>query len=234
MDRHDLIYIHPQGALHFLDTALPESVQNKVKEMIAKHIPFTLCRQEYADDLSLEQQQQNLKVATSCMHNGRKYRVALQLASLPLWIHKPLPLAKMVSHFDPAVQVALTLFIEHLNELQCDVCVYGSFSNEYFTQAQYTHAQSDLDLLLIPHAPEKLEQVLMKIQGLQALTSFKIDGELQLPNAKNVAFNELIYALKHQQQQIVVKGFRQISLENITELLGWNTHEFNRCIAVLH
>lgn len=231
MDRHDLIYIHPEGAFDFLDRTLPEEVQHKVKEMIIKQIPFTLCRQDFAADLSAAQQRLNLKVATSCMHNGQKYRVALQLSSAPLQIDKPLPLNKILNQFDPVVDAALTLFIQQLSALQCDAYVYGSFSNQYFTQVQYIHAQSDLDLLLIPRTIHNLENILMQIQKLQVCTPFKIDGELQLSHAKNISFNELIYALKNQQQQIVVKGFRYISLEKINELLGWNVHEFNLCTA---
>lgn len=229
MNRHDLVYIQSRDQFVFLDESLPMSVKDKVQQMIARHVPFTVCRQDPlpVSALDIDHRDYGLKVATSCIYQAQKHRIALVLKNTPMHSHQPLALYKVLPYFDPKTQVALDGFIRDLDAINCKVFVYGSYSNQYFSDDRFLHAQSDVDILLWPQDLQQLTLILIKIQRLKSKIDLKVDGELQIKEGQHVSFNELIHALKQQHNEIVVKGFRHISLQNINELLGWMPYEFN-------
>ena len=65
MDRHDLAYLRDSVTLHFLDVSLPETVKQKVYQLLNQHIPMTVCRQ---DDMDVGQ----VKLAINCLVEGYK------------------------------------------------------------------------------------------------------------------------------------------------------------------
>lgn len=216
MNRHHLIYLQADDVFTFLDPSLPLAVQQKVQQMIQLNMPFTVCRQESED---------YFKVAASCFVDGQKYRVALGLAAAPKRSHNPLALSNIITQFDLITQQHLKQFIQDLAVLSCSVHVYGSYACQYLYQEQFTHAQSDLDLLIEISNTHVIAKVLQLIQHVQSQLSIRIDGEIALKNTQNIAFNELIFARNHQQNSIIVKELSAIHLQSIAAIFGGNLNE---------
>lgn len=211
MNRHHLIYLRPEDAFIFLDASLILPVQQKIRHMMQQNMPFTICRQESKD---------YFKVATNCLINGRKYRVALGLAWVPASSQKPLHLSAITETFDTQTKSILHQFIQQMEKLNCSVYVYGSYACQHLYQEKFVHAQSDLDLLIESSNMEMIAEIIQAIDQLKKQLAIAIDGEIALPTTQNISFNELIFALKHTQKSIIVKELYEISLQNIAEIFG--------------
>ncbi|RZG87034.1 malonate decarboxylase holo-[acyl-carrier-protein] synthase [Acinetobacter sp. WCHAc060033] len=219
MNRHHLIYLQANETFRFLDTSLAVSIQQKIHQMIEQNIPFTVCRQESVD---------YFKVAVSCFIDGRKYRVALALDTVPVQSHKPPLLSVIAENLDTQTQALLQAFIQKMEQMSCSVQVYGSYANQYLYKENFVHAQSDLDLLIEVNEMNKLPQIIQAIEQLKIQISITIDGEIALPTAQNFSFNELIFALNHQQDTLIVKELYEIRLQKIAEILGGNLYELQQ------
>lgn len=219
MNRHDLIYLQASDSYRFLDTSLPLQVKQKIQEQISQNIPFTVCRQESED---------YFKVAINIMLQQRKYRVALGLSATPTLSQRPLLLARILDRFSAEIQTMLQHFISAMQQLSCCVYVYGSYANQFFNPDIFVHAQSDLDLLIQPEHRHALDQIIAEIIKFKAQLCIPIDGEIALEHKQNISFNELIFALHHQQEQIIVKGLRDIKLQSIADICGGNLNVFQQ------
>ena len=219
MNRHDLIYLQASDSYRFLDASLPLQVKQKIQEQISQNIPFTVCRQESED---------YFKVAINIMLQQRKYRVALGLSATPTLSQRPLLLAKILDRFSAEIQNMLQHFISAMQQLSCRVYVYGSYANQFFNPDIFVHAQSDLDLLIQPEHRHALDQIIAEIIKFKAQLCIPIDGEIALEPKQNISFNELIFALRHQQEQIIVKGLRDIKLQSIADICGGNLNAFQQ------
>lgn len=219
MNRHYLIYLQPNEIFRFLDTSLATPIQQKIHQMIEQNIPFTVCRQESRD---------YFKVAVSCFMHGQKYRVALALHTFPTQSHKPPLLSVIAENLDLQTQLLLQTFVQNMDQLSCSVYVYGSYANQYLYQESFIHTQSDLDLLIEANDIKKIPQIIQLIEQLKTQISITIDGEITLPTAQNISFNELIFALNHQQDTLIVKELNAIYLQNVAEILGGNLYELQQ------
>ena len=132
-----------------------------------------------------------------------------------------------------AIQKHTQKFIDRCSSLDCDVHVYGSFANQYFTGLHFIKPTSDLDILIVAHN-ENIAQVLLEVEAFNRFTTsaegLKIDGEIRLHGCKDISFNELIYAIMFDVPTVLVKTLRDIELQKIDVLLGWNTDEFEHFI----
>jgi len=211
MNRHDLIYLQTTDEFQFLDKSLSQEVKSKVQDMILHNIPFTVCRQESED---------YFKVAINCMVQGQKHRVALGLSTTPTLSHKPLLLSTILDFFNDQTSTELKSFIRRIAMLSCSVHVYGSYANQFLTKESFVRSQSDLDLLIQLENISCLNQLLEEIIQIKQRISINIDGEINITETQNISFNELIFALQHQQEQVIVKELRHISLQNIADIGG--------------
>lgn len=224
MQRHDLVYLQPHESYDFINASLPLSVTMAVGKMIESQQPLTACRQDI-DNVT--------KVATSYIENNRKYRLALKLSKTPEVITSPLALEALIPQLPKAIQKQTQKFIDRCSSLDCDVHVYGSFANQYFTGLHFIKPTSDLDILIVAHN-ENIAQVLLEVEAFNRFTSsaegLKIDGEIRLHGCNDISFNELIYAIMFDVPTVLVKTLRDIELQKIDVLLGWNTDEFEHFI----
>lgn len=224
MQRHDLVYLQPHESYDFINASLPLSVTMAVGKMIESQQPLTACRQDI-DNVT--------KVATSYIENNRKYRLALKLSKTPEVITSPLALEALIPQLPKAIQKHTQKFIDRCSSLDCDVHVYGSFANQYFTGLHFIKPTSDLDILIVAHN-ENIAQVLLEVEAFNRFTTsaegLKIDGEIRLHGCKDISFNELIYAIMFDVPTVLVKTLRDIELQKIDVLLGWNTDEFEHFI----
>ena len=224
MERHDLVYLQPHESYDFINASLPLSVTMAVGKMIESQQPLTACRQDI-DNVT--------KVATSYIENNRKYRLALKLSKTPEVITSPLALEALIPQLPKAIQKHTQKFIDRCSSLDCDVHVYGSFANQYFTGLHFIKPTSDLDILIVAHN-ENIAQVLLEVEAFNRFTTsaegLKIDGEIRLHGCKDISFNELIYAIMFDVPTVLVKTLRDIELQKIDVLLGWNTDEFEHFI----
>ena len=224
MQRHDLVYLQPHEPYDFMNASLPLSVTMAVDKMIESQQPLTACRQDVNDVI---------KVATSYIEDGRKYRLALTLSKTPEIIKPPLALEVLVPQLPKAIQRPTQQFIERCAYLNCDVRVYGSFANQYFTSLPFVKPTSDLDILIVAHS-NNISQILLAVEAFnllaQSAVGLKIDGEIRLHGCNDVSFNELIYAIMFDVPTVLVKTLCDIKLQKIDVLLGWNTDEFEHFI----
>lgn len=223
MNRHHLIELQPEDVFSFLDSSLDASVQQKIQQMIQQHMPFTVCRQDT---------DAYFKVAANCFVHGQKYRVALGLASAPVLSRSPLQLCEILDDFDPPAQRLMQQFILRMQQLGCTVHVYGSYACQHLYQENFVHAQSDLDLLIEASSAADLSAILSAIVQLKSQLAVPLDGEIALTHGRNISFNELIFALTHQQDSIIVKELRAISLKKSAEIFGGNLHALHHsCVC---
>lgn len=224
MQRHDLVYLQPHESYDFMSTSLPLSVTMAIDKMIESQQPFTICRQDI-DNV--------IKVATSYMEDGRKYRLAFKLSKMPEVIGPPLELEVLIPQLPKAIQKHTQKFIDRCSNLGCDVHVYGSFANQYFTDLPYVRPTSDLDILIIAHN-NNISQILLEVevfnQTAESAVGLKVDGEIRLQGCNDISFNELIYAIMFDIPTVLVKTICDIKLHKIDVLLGWNTDEFEQFI----
>lgn len=213
MDRHDLAYLHDSATLHFLDNSLPEKVKHRVSQLLKQHIPMTICRQEDLDE-------GQVKLAINCLVDGYKYRVACWVAAHDIErITRPL-LLKTLLKVDSQIfdHKVLSDFVYNLEQYGCAVYVYGSYAYQYFTKETYVRLTSDLDLLLYPEHLHELPEILQVIQQVQAKSSIRLDGEIQIHSDWHVSFNELISVFPGMQKQVVVKGIKRIDMQTLEQL----------------
>ena len=224
MQRHDLVYLQRHEPYDFMNASLPLSVTMAVDKMIESQQPLTACRQDINDVI---------KVATSYIEDGRKYRLALTLSTTPKVIKPPLALEALIPQLPKAIQRSTQQFIERCADLNCDVRVYGSFANQYFTGLPFVKPTSDLDILIVAHS-NNIAQILLEVEAFnllaQSAAGLKIDGEIRLHGCNDVSFNELIYAIMFDVPTVLVKTLCDIKLQKIDVLLGWNTDEFEHFI----
>ncbi len=224
MQRHDLVYLQPHESYDFMNTSFPLSITMAVDKMIESQHPFTACRQDIANVI---------KVATSYIEDGRKYRLALKLSKDPEVITPPLALQALIPKLPKGIQEHTQKFIDRCSNLECDVHVYGSFANQYFTGLPFVKPTSDLDILIVAHS-NNISQILLEMEAFNLLAKsavgLKIDGEIRLHGCNDISFNELIYAIMFDIPTVLVKTLCDIKLQKIDVLLGWNTDEFEHFI----
>ena len=213
MDRHDLAYLYDSATLHFLDSNLPEPAKQKVSQLLSQNIPMTVCRQESSEN-------GQVKLAINCLVEGCKYRVAclvdvdeIELITRPLSLHT---LLKEHAHTFP--DSAIQDFAEALQQLGCEVYVYGSYAYEYLTKEAYVRSTSDLDLVLYPKNLTQIPEILNLLQQAQALSQIRLDGEIQIHPAWHVSFNELLMIYPDQSQRIIVKGLQRVDMLRLEQL----------------
>lgn len=224
MQRHDLVYLQPHESYDFISASLPLSVTMAVGKMIESQQPFITCRQDI-DNV--------IKVATSYIEDGRKYRLALKLSRIPEVIVPPLALDALIPQLPKAIQKYTQKFIDNCSNLGCDVHVYGSFANQYFTDLPFVRPTSDLDILIVAHN-NNISQILLEVEAFnqiaESAVGLKVDGEIRLQGGNDISFNELIHAIMFDIPTVLVKTICDIKLHKIDVLLGWNTDEFEQFI----
>ena len=215
MDRHDLAFLRDSATLHFLDVSLPETVKQKVYQLLNQHIPMTVCRQE---DVDVGQ----VKLAINCLVEGYKYRVACLVEKHEIeQITRPLSLQALLEADSQLLQPKVwSDFADNLEQLGCKVYVYGSYAYQSLTQEAYVRPTSDLDLLLYPQHQHDVPEILQIIQQVQAQSSIRLDGEIQIHPDWHVSFNELIAVFPEMKQQVIVKGIQRVEMLRLGQLFG--------------
>lgn len=213
MDRHDLAYLRDSANLHFLDVSLPETVKQKVYQLLNQHIPMTVCRQ---DDMDAGQ----VKLAINCLVEGYKYRVACLVEKHDIeQITRPLSLQALLKADLHILQPKVLIdFADNLEQVGCKVYVYGSYAYQSLTQEAYVRPTSDLDLLLYPQHQHDVPKILQLILQIQAQSSIRLDGEIQIHPDWHVSFNELIAVFPEMNQQVIVKGIQRVELLRLEQL----------------
>lgn len=213
MDRHDLAYLCDSAHLHFLDVSLPEAVKQKVYQLLSQHIPMTVCRQDDMDE-------GQVKLAINCLVEGYKYRVACLVDRHAIeQITRPLSLQMLFETDAQLLQPkVLRDFADSLEQLGCKVYVYGSYAYQSLTQEAYVRPTSDLDLLLYPQHQFDVPEILQLIQQVQAQSSIRLDGEIQIHPDWHVSFNELITVFPKMNQQVIVKGIQRVEMLRLEQL----------------
>lgn len=92
MYRHDLAYLQASDSYQLLDSTLHKSIAESIQASIAEQKPLVVCQQTLPNQL---------KLATSCLVNGKKYRVALRTRATPKIITRPLSLDLLLPELLP-------------------------------------------------------------------------------------------------------------------------------------
>lgn len=126
----------------------------------------------------------------------------------------PLSLVNIVPCFI-AKSSSLTKIIRKLELLNLKPCIYGSFSWQIITKKNYTHADSDLDILLHVSMHHQLKQIVLLLNALAVASGRRIDGELIFPDGYAVAWREWF----SDSDRILCKGFRGVKFIHRNALL---------------
>lgn len=100
--------------------------------------------------------------------------------------------------------------------------VYGSLGWQTLTGLNYTHAKSDLDVLVyVDTLVDTLADAVHAAQVLQAWRApWRVDGEIVFPGGFAVAWRELLQAHRGVVAQVLVKSRSDVVLLTWTELEG--------------
>ena len=225
MNRHDLAVLSPNAQLNFIDKNLPVAVYFLIKAWVKQAIPMTICRQ---DAVASGQ----VKLAMSCFVNARKYRVAFTVDQKDICdIRHPVALHQIIQMFNVEQQHDLKFFLQHVEELGCQVYVYGSYANQYLTQQTYVTSKSDVDLVIYPafYDMELIQSILKHIHDLKVKMGQPIDGEIRIHPQWHVSFNELQLAWQQQHTSVLVKGIEHIALLQLEQLWEQKDVKFSAC-----
>ena len=91
----------------------------------------------------------------------------------------------------PTIKDCAFLFPNAIPSFNESIYVYGSFMFQYLSSLPFTHACSDLDLL-IDYQQENLQQLTKMTSMLSIATQRKIDGEVRFNNIGEISLWELI------------------------------------------
>jgi phosphoribosyl-dephospho-CoA transferase len=109
-------------------------------------------------------------------------------------IDEALPLAEALLVQDPVVQ-AWRACLERLDDLIAAtgviLRVYGSLAWQHMTGTQYVRADSDVDLLVCPRSEEQARACLRILHTASLNSTVRLDGEIQFPDGRAVAWREL-------------------------------------------
>lgn len=213
MNRHDLAYLCDAANLHFLDVSLEETVKQKVYQLLSRHIPMTVCRQECVDE-------GQVKLAMNCLVEGVKYRVACLVDKNDIeQITRPLSLLTLLKTDSHLQQFKLLKdFSDRLEQLDCKAYVYGSYAYQAFSNETYVRATSDLDIVLYPKHNDTVPQILQLMQQLQTQSTIQLDGEIYIYPDWHVSFNELITVFPEMKQHVIVKGIQHVKMLSLEQL----------------
>lgn len=126
----------------------------------------------------------------------------------------PLPLINIAQYF-VAETTSLIKTIRKLEQLNFKPCIYGSFSWQILTQKNYTHDNSDLDILLHVSTHKQLGHILTLLDDLAMISGRRVDGELIFPDGCAVAWREWF----SDSDKVLCKGFSEVSFTHRNALL---------------
>lgn len=220
MNRHDLAYLDTQQ--HFTVLSSPSHIITEyIQRFIEQGLPFTVCRQNNP---------QMIKLAISCIIEGKKQRIAIGIDNNPKQITTPLLLNNLHSKQLTQVQKHIDRFISQCHQLGASIYVYGSYANEHLMALPFTHKSSDLDLLIVlddkNHWLRVLELIIHFKYILYQTIGLNIDGEIRI-DGKDISFNELILCIHEKTDTIVIKNLTDIDLANIHDIFKGDDNEFN-------
>lgn len=98
--------------------------------------------------------------------------------------------------------------------------VYGSLAWEVIAEAEYRHADSDIDLICDVSSLSQLCVTLAALRRCAERLAGRLDGEIRFPNGDAVAWKELARQVDDPQASVLVKGEAAIGLLTVQELLG--------------
>jgi phosphoribosyl-dephospho-CoA transferase len=197
LQRHDLVW---------LDSEFRYSPE--LKEWVMQKLPCVVTRQTNSST-------DYLNIAWC---NGSDKKISRHSCLIPIKSvisqSTPLSLVNIVPCFI-AKSSSLTKIIRKLELLNLKPCIYGSFSWQILTKKNYTHADSDLDILLHVSMHHQLTQIVPLLNTLAVASGRRIDGELIFPDGYAVAWREWF----SDSDKILCKGFRGVKFIHRNALL---------------
>jgi len=98
--------------------------------------------------------------------------------------------------------------------------VFGSLLWEHVTELPYLTQNSDLDLLWSVTDARSATSLLAGLQRLDADSSFRLDGEMELPDGGGVNWRELSQAADLARDTVLVKTMNGAELRKVAELFS--------------
>jgi phosphoribosyl-dephospho-CoA transferase len=125
----------------------------------------------------------------------------------------PLLTSGMLGAADAAV---VHNFLQHLEVLHVCARVYGSYGWQQLTGLTCVRDSSDLDLLIAVPDMDTAGQVVWLLRGLQL--ACRVDGELQFPNGRAVAWREYAQLICGKVEQVLLKHRSGVHLAGTAQL----------------
>ncbi|OYV55066.1 MAG: malonate decarboxylase holo-[acyl-carrier-protein] synthase [Legionella sp. 21-45-4] len=194
--RHGLAHVTPNVPVELISWHgdAQEAVMQATASWLEQRLPCVVTRQS---GVPANQVQLGVSVIVAMPKSAQIQRAAFRV---------PTPCIEAVEPLPPLSQFTSLLGNAMSSISFGDSCgVYGSFLFQYVSGYTYTHAQSDVDVLLA-YRDDSMLNLRQAMHALQQATSRMIDGEVRFDSCGDIAFAELFN-----------EGFSEVLVKTKTE-----------------
>lgn len=209
--RHDLVWLHPCAVERAVPVGPlpidPALALHALADWIARGFPLIVARQDVSDN----------GCATGLVRVGLAEPAQWGKRKLAFLVHardvdrhsQPIGLACALPRLPRPWQAGCRALLAHLQRADVHAAVYGSAALQVHTGVQFTHAESDLDLLFSPAAWPSVTALLAALHRVSNdYPELRIDGEIVNPYGEYVAWRELAAG----SPQVMVKTQQEVRL----------------------
>ncbi len=129
-------------------------------------------------------------------------------------VEQPLLLSSVLQYLPLQHRLCATHLLDLIQGVEVEIRVYGSAFWSYAQKSTCMTEESDLDLLIQAHGRNNIENIFAALVKCSNLYAIRLDGELELPDGKTVAWLEL----STMPDKILVKSDHGPSLQNCSEI----------------
>ena len=133
-----------------------------------------------------------LPLGLAALRAGRRVRASF---CVPIRVvsrsEQPLSIAEVAPGLPPAMRETALRLARRANEIGLPLRVYGSAFWQHASGLPYLHESSDLDLLAQPRSAGDARRWLDALTEIDAISTIRIDGEIETPSGEAVAWREL-------------------------------------------
>lgn len=207
MQRHDLVWIHPQAAW----TTLSPQGEPRLRAWVQARLPLVVARRNPAIDGA------QLRLGVPLPLDEGRQRLSLRIEREAVIRHAPpLRLTEVIDALPAPWRPALQALQQRCAARDHSPRVFGSHLWQALTGLEYLHAGSDLDLLWDVQGHDHALQVCAVLGEWEALHGMRADGELRFGGGQAVNWRE--YA--SEAPQVLVKADAGCWLATRSRLAG--------------
>ena len=129
-------------------------------------------------------------------------------------VEQPLLLSSVLAYVPPQHRLCAIHLLGLLQGVEVEIRVFGSAFWSHAQKSTCMTDESDLDLIIQTHGRNSIEKTFAALVKCSNLYAIRLDGELELPDGKTVAWRELSI----RPDRILVKSDHGPALRNCSEI----------------